>query len=99
MAYFGAPPLNAWISPLPELISSQKPSGYKPFTWDEYKKAAYSLRLGDSRLDLFMVRTADKTQWAHEIESCTTKDTKRQKQEEKKKTEIALVVYSLPRLK
>ncbi|KAB1200197.1 Gibberellin 2-beta-dioxygenase 2 [Morella rubra] len=62
MAYFGAPPLNAWISPLPELISSQKPSGYKPFTWDEYKKAAYSLRLGDSRLDLFMVRTADKTQ-------------------------------------
>lgn len=56
--YFGAPPLNEWIFPLPELVSPQKPSLYKPFTWEEYKKAAYSLRLGDSRLDLFKINAA-----------------------------------------
>lgn len=53
MVYFGAPPLEALISPLPETTSSKRPSLYRPFTWAEYKKAAYSLRLGDSRLDLF----------------------------------------------
>ncbi|KAL4602813.1 hypothetical protein ACB092_10G081300 [Castanea dentata] len=55
MVYFGAPPLNSWIYPLPEFVSPQKPSLYEPFTWDQYKKAAYSLRLGDSRLDLFKI--------------------------------------------
>ncbi|KAF3436571.1 hypothetical protein FNV43_RR23663 [Rhamnella rubrinervis] len=53
MMYFGAPPLNARISPIPEMLPPKQPSLYKPFTWGEYKKAAYSHRLGDSRLDLF----------------------------------------------
>ncbi|XP_022991803.1 gibberellin 2-beta-dioxygenase 2-like [Cucurbita maxima] len=51
--YFGAPPLNAWIAPLSEMIPPNHQSLYKPFTWAQYKKAAYSLRLADSRLDLF----------------------------------------------
>ncbi|KAH7843615.1 hypothetical protein Vadar_018793 [Vaccinium darrowii] len=54
IAYFGAPPLHARISPLPELvIPGFRPTLYRPFTWAEYKTAAYSLRLSDSRLDLF----------------------------------------------
>lgn len=61
MVYFGAPPLDAWITSLPETVSLQRPSLYKPFTWGEYKKAVYSLRLGESRLDLFKIRHGDKT--------------------------------------
>ncbi|KAK1277030.1 Gibberellin 2-beta-dioxygenase 2 [Acorus gramineus] len=53
MVYFGAPPLHARIAPLPETVTAQTPSLYRPFTWAEYKKAAYSLRLSHSRLDPF----------------------------------------------
>ncbi|XP_027100215.2 gibberellin 2-beta-dioxygenase 2 [Coffea arabica] len=51
--FFGAPPLNACISPLPHLVSRHSPILYRPFTWGEFKKAVYSTRLADHRLDLF----------------------------------------------
>ncbi|KAJ6726568.1 GIBBERELLIN 2-BETA-DIOXYGENASE 6 [Salix purpurea] len=53
MAYFAAPPPDARITVPPEMISPTKPALYKPFTWGEFKKAAFALRLGDSRLGLF----------------------------------------------
>ncbi|KAA8531183.1 hypothetical protein F0562_005903 [Nyssa sinensis] len=59
MAYFGAPPPHVRITPPPELVTSQRPSLYRPFTWAEYKKATYSLQLGDSRLNLFRMEADD----------------------------------------
>ncbi|KAJ6902733.1 gibberellin 2-beta-dioxygenase 2-like [Populus alba x Populus x berolinensis] len=53
MAYFAGPPPNARIAVPPEMITPTKPALYKPFTWAEFKKAAYALRLGDRRLGLF----------------------------------------------
>ncbi|XP_059434066.1 gibberellin 2-beta-dioxygenase 2-like isoform X2 [Corylus avellana] len=54
MAFFGAPPLQARIAAPPEMVAPNRLSLYRPFTWAEYKKTAYSLRLEDTRLDLFM---------------------------------------------
>nr|USF86094.1 gibberellin 2-oxidase 6 [Chrysanthemum x morifolium] len=51
MMYFAAPALNEWLSPIPQMVGNLRL--YKSFTWNEYKKAAYSLRLGDQRIDLF----------------------------------------------
>ena len=53
MAYFGGPPLHGLITSLPEVVTPETPSLYRPFTWSEYKETAYTLRLGDTRLNLF----------------------------------------------
>ncbi|MED6217023.1 hypothetical protein PIB30_013751 [Stylosanthes scabra] len=54
IAYFGAPPLNARIVAPPEMVTPERPSLlFRAFTWADYKKATYSLRLGDNRIDLF----------------------------------------------
>ncbi|EPS69325.1 hypothetical protein M569_05440, partial [Genlisea aurea] len=52
IAYFAAPPLDATVGCLPGVV---KPI-YRSFSWGEYKKAAYSSRLGDSRLNLFKLQ-------------------------------------------
>ncbi|KAF8727102.1 hypothetical protein HU200_019608 [Digitaria exilis] len=53
--YFAAPTLHTRISAFPETITADSPRQYRPFTWAEYKKTMYSLRLSHSRLDLFHV--------------------------------------------
>ncbi|KAG6664147.1 gibberellin 2-beta-dioxygenase 2-like [Carya illinoinensis] len=57
IAYLGAPPLHAWISAPPEMVTPNSLSLYRPFTWAEYKKTVYSLSLGDTRLHLFRAST------------------------------------------
>lgn len=52
MIYFGGPPLEQRIAPLPQLLAGTQPL-YRDFTWGEYKKAAYRSRLGDNRLAPF----------------------------------------------
>ncbi|KAF3681017.1 Gibberellin 2-beta-dioxygenase 1 [Capsicum annuum] len=52
MIYFGGPPLNEKIAPLPSLLEG-KDSLYKEFTWLEYKKSAYKSKLADNRLVMF----------------------------------------------
>ncbi|KAJ0980567.1 hypothetical protein J5N97_008822 [Dioscorea zingiberensis] len=55
MMYFGAPPLHTSIRPLPGTVTPDAPRKYRTFTWGEFKKAMYSLRLGYNRLDLYML--------------------------------------------
>lgn len=59
MIYFGGPPLNEKITPLPSLMEEGEESLYKEFTWSEYKKSAYKTRLGDNRLKLFEKSTVN----------------------------------------
>jgi gibberellin 2-oxidase len=51
--YFVAPPLQARITTLPEMVAAGTRRRYRPFTWAEYKKAMYAHRLSHNRLDLF----------------------------------------------
>lgn len=54
MIYFGGPPLNEKVAPLPSLlVSKEEESLYREFTWREYKSAAYKSRLAYNRLSLF----------------------------------------------
>lgn len=54
VAYFVAPPLDASIVAPSVMVTPNRPSLlFKPFTWEEYKKVTYSLRLGDTRIHLF----------------------------------------------
>uniref|UniRef100_A0ACD5VXP8 Uncharacterized protein n=2 Tax=Avena sativa TaxID=4498 RepID=A0ACD5VXP8_AVESA len=53
--YFAAPALHANILALPETVTANAPRRYRPFTWEEYKKTMYMLRLSHNRLDLFNV--------------------------------------------
>ncbi|XP_074591305.1 gibberellin 2-beta-dioxygenase 2-like [Curcuma longa] len=58
--FFAAPSLSTRISPLYEMINkSHRPRRYKSFTWGEFKRAMYTLRLGYNRLDLFIAEADD----------------------------------------
>ncbi|PWA76686.1 gibberellin 2-oxidase1 [Artemisia annua] len=53
MIYFGGPPLNEKIAPLPSLIEREEDSLYKEFTWFEYKNTAFTSSLSHNRLGLY----------------------------------------------
>uniref|UniRef100_A0A0E0JHZ1 gibberellin 2beta-dioxygenase n=1 Tax=Oryza punctata TaxID=4537 RepID=A0A0E0JHZ1_ORYPU len=57
--YFAAPPLHTRISALPETVTAGAPRRYRAFTWAEYKKTMYTLRLSHNRLDLFHAGDSD----------------------------------------
>ncbi|EEC70557.1 hypothetical protein OsI_01716 [Oryza sativa Indica Group] len=57
--YFAAPPLHARISALPETVAAGAPRRYRAFTWAEYKRTMYTLRLSHNRLDLFHAGDGD----------------------------------------
>ncbi|KAG4950387.1 hypothetical protein JHK86_043626 [Glycine max] len=52
MIYFGGPPLDEKITPLPSIMKG-KESLYKEFTWSEYKNFTYGTKLADNRLGHF----------------------------------------------
>ncbi|KAA0053981.1 gibberellin 2-beta-dioxygenase-like [Cucumis melo var. makuwa] len=56
MIYFGGPPLNEKIAPLPSLLEEGEQSLYREFTWWDYKNSAYKSRLGDCRLTPFEIK-------------------------------------------
>ncbi|KAG0448543.1 hypothetical protein HPP92_027785 [Vanilla planifolia] len=53
MMFFAAPSLQTCISPLPEMITPENPQQYRQYTWAEFKKTMYSLRLASNRLELY----------------------------------------------
>ncbi|XP_072957466.1 gibberellin 2-beta-dioxygenase 3-like [Typha angustifolia] len=53
MIYFGGPPIAERIAPLPQVMGEGEQRLYREFTWGEYKRAAYKLRLGENRLAQF----------------------------------------------
>ncbi|KAK4781908.1 hypothetical protein SAY86_016010 [Trapa natans] len=53
MIFFGGPPLDEKIAPVPSLMEEGEESLYNEFTWSQYKKSAYKSRLADYRLGPF----------------------------------------------
>ncbi|KAD6794463.1 hypothetical protein R6Q59_021549 [Mikania micrantha] len=54
MIYFGGPPLNEKIAPLPSLLErEEEDSRYNEFTWFEYKNSAFNSALSCNRLGPF----------------------------------------------
>ncbi|WVZ99233.1 hypothetical protein U9M48_044562 [Paspalum notatum var. saurae] len=53
MIYFAGPAPAQRMAPL--LLGHGEQSLYRAFTWGDYKKAAYRSRLGDNRLDPFLI--------------------------------------------
>ncbi|KAK4768354.1 hypothetical protein SAY87_003495 [Trapa incisa] len=53
MIFFGGPPLDVKITPVPSLMEEGEESLYNEFTWSQYKKSAYKSRLADYRLGPF----------------------------------------------
>ncbi|KAG0472101.1 hypothetical protein HPP92_016647 [Vanilla planifolia] len=59
--FFASPSLQTLISPLPEMVTHEKPHKYRPYTWAEYKRIMYSLKLATNRLELFLSDYNDNT--------------------------------------
>ncbi|KAG0479742.1 hypothetical protein HPP92_010600 [Vanilla planifolia] len=57
--FFAAPSLQTLIYPLPEMVTHDNPQRYRPYTWAEYKRIMYSLRLATNRLELFVSDSKD----------------------------------------
>ncbi|KAJ4975522.1 hypothetical protein NE237_000628 [Protea cynaroides] len=53
MIYFGGPPLDEKIAPIPSLMEEGEESLYKEFTWSEYKSSVFKARLVDNKLENF----------------------------------------------